>query len=407
MAYDMGLGGLGAAAGAGDAMQTLFEQRMQAAAAARADQAQQIQQQQFQQQMSQQDALTRLKYAELAEAARQRVETSRQVEKDRQAAQAGATMTRMNTQLSEIPSDQPISQPDVSQFTGAGIPGSRFSPVPINAPAPPPALAPAPGGPAGANPTAPLAGQPDAPSPVPGTVANSPAPKQVQFTRIPTPQEQQFQQSQKQKGDEQDWKNSIAQELADLKAGQNGQQKDHFTFLPTFENGQPNGVAVGNTSTGVLKPVQGAPVIRATPGGAQAGKDALNRQHALGAISRLDADIDEADKAGLLGPGAGRLYDALAKLGTTGDPAKDQIIGNIKGDLTLAKMHVDSGIGGARAAASPLLMKNWEDLALKSSKDLLKGYTGAMRKDMSDGATGAPTGGGKRIIYDMNGNAVK
>lgn len=115
----------------------------------------------------------------------------------------------------------------------------------------------------------------------------------------------------------------------------------------------------------------------------------------LEAVTRVESDIDAAAAAGLIGPAAGRFYTALAKVGTTGDPAKDHLIGRLKSDLLLTKMHVDAGIGGTRAAASPLLLKNWEELAMSSSPALLKGYTSAIRDDMG---TGAPTSTGPKII---------
>lgn len=133
---------------------------------------------------------------------------------------------------------------------------------------------------------------------------------------------------------------------------------------------------------------------------------AASKVTGLAAVSRLDTDIDEADKMGLIGPASGRIYDQFAKLGTTGDPAKDAMIGRIKGDILLTKMHVDAGIGGARAAASPLLIKNWEDIAMKGSKDLLHGYTSAMRGDMGNSGATSDTGGVPQVGGTFNGGKV-
>lgn len=126
------------------------------------------------------------------------------------------------------------------------------------------------------------------------------------------------------------------------------------------------------------------------PGAAQTAIANVNKQTGISAVNRLDSDIEEAAQMGLIGPAAGRFYDALAQIGTTGDPAKDAVIGRLKGDILLAKMHVDAGIGGTRAAASPLLLRNWEDIAISSSPDLLKGYTKSIRDDMTAGLS---TGG--------------
>lgn len=125
-------------------------------------------------------------------------------------------------------------------------------------------------------------------------------------------------------------------------------------------------------------------------------KQAGMRKTGLEAVSRVEQDIDAAAAAGLIGPAAGRIYEQFAKLGTTGDPAKDHLIGRLKSDILLTKMHVDAGIGGTRAAASPLLLKNWEQLALNSSPDLLKGYTSAIRDDMT-GPSGGAGGTGKPL----------
>lgn len=187
----------------------------------------------------------------------------------------------------------------------------------------------------------------------------------------------------------QEWRNSIQQQLADQKAANQG-PKDHFSFLPTYDDtGKPTGVAAGNTSTGRLAQVQGGPIVRAAPGAAAANATADKKKTGIQAVTRLDSDIDQADQMGLIGPASGRLYQAFAKVGTTGDPKLDDMIGRLKGDILLAKMHVDAGIGGMRAASSPLLLKNWEDIAMSSSKALLKGYTGAMRADMGGDTAGA------------------
>lgn len=138
-------------------------------------------------------------------------------------------------------------------------------------------------------------------------------------------------------------------------------------------------------------------------------KQAGMKKTGLEAVSRVEQDIDAADAAGLIGPASGRIYEQFSKFGTTGDPAKDHLIGRLKSDLLLTKMHVDAGIGGTRAAASPLLLKNWEQLAMNSSKDLLHGYTSAIRDDMTPttgGATVPAASGAKVIRYDMKGNII-
>ncbi len=114
--------------------------------------------------------------------------------------------------------------------------------------------------------------------------------------------------------------------------------------------------------------------------------------------------MTEASKAGLIGPTAGRWYSLLAKTGSTGDKTKDRLIGRIKSGLLLMKMHVDAGIGGTRAAASPLLLKSWEDLAMSSSPDLIGGYLSGIREDLGgEASTTTKDSGPKRVYYDASG----
>lgn len=180
----MNLAGMGGAAGAGDAMATLFDQRMRAA---------QLQQQDehFKAQQAQQDALTRLKAQEQADAIAQRLELAKQAQTDRADAAKHLNLTRIDAQLKEIPTDTPLSQPTVAGMTDAGITPERFSPTPIR---PDQSAA---GSVADTAPPASIAA-PDQPPPMPGTVANSPMPGRVSFTRIPTAQELQHQADQSQ-----------------------------------------------------------------------------------------------------------------------------------------------------------------------------------------------------------------
>src|SRR5579864_2371728 len=160
--------GAGGAAGAGDAIADIQNQRLQAIKEANLNAY-------WQRSLDQQDALTRLKAQEQANNIQTRLELARQAEADQARARRAQTAQRMDLQLREIPTDQPLSGSTVQTFTDAGIVPERFSPQGTSAPAPPPAIA-----------------APDdsgAPEPLPGTVANSPAPGQMVFHRIPTTQE--------------------------------------------------------------------------------------------------------------------------------------------------------------------------------------------------------------------------
>lgn len=149
---DMGLGMMGAAAGAGDGIAQLFDERLKAA------------------QLGQQDALTRLKVQEVADA---RAETIKQREESAtQRAQDQATREQDRADQRAVigaqmrPSGASVTPEEMGRETAAGVPSSLYKigpgPVPVMGIAPPPALA---------SPTD--SGQPDA---IPGTIANSPSP---------------------------------------------------------------------------------------------------------------------------------------------------------------------------------------------------------------------------------------
>lgn len=159
----MGLAGMGGAAGAGDALATLFDQRLRAAADQRAQQQQQIQQQEFHQNQARLDALTRIAAQEKADT------TARLLQQDHD-----QQTTRLNTQLSAIPQGTSISAGTQQSMVQGGVLPERFQPTPITPQGPPPSLA--------------AVDQPPA-EPMAGTVANSPAPAARTFQRTPTDKE--------------------------------------------------------------------------------------------------------------------------------------------------------------------------------------------------------------------------
>lgn len=390
----MGLIGMGGAAGAGDAMETLFKQRMDAARLQQQDS-------QFKAQQAQQDALTRLKAQEQADAIAQRLELGKQAQTDRAEAAKQANLTRIDAQLKEIPTDTPLSQPTVAGMTDAGITPERFSPTPISQPAagadgaPPPSIA-APGQ--------------ESPQPIPGTVANSPAPGRVSFTRIPTSQELQHQKDNELKGGEQDWKNSIAQQLADTRqqVADRGPKEptSSFQLQPEIDpaTGKQTGRYLGyNTKANRWEPVQGnGPAsTKAAPGAADAAKTAQTTKDALDTLGQLDQSIDAAKD--LIGPGQGRISNIEQMVGSA-DP-KIQALG-VK--MKAAKMRVDHAItGSVRAGASPSLLAQWDNIfANKVTPEGLKSGVQALREILKGDSTTSAPSGAKRTRYDMNGKEV-
>lgn len=362
---DMGLGGMGGAAGAGDATNLLFQQRMEAAKLQQQDQ-------QFKAQLAQQDALTRLKAQEVSEATRARVESQQQLEASRKETERQHNVTLMSAQLDQIPTDAPISGSTMGKMTEAGIAPERFAPTPI-APDVPASIA-APGGDA----------------PMPGTIANSPAPNQVSFTRIPTAQEKQHQQDELTKKGEQDWKNSIAQQLADLKGAT--PPTSSYQLQPEIDpaTGKQTGRYLGyNTKTNRWEPVQGeGPAsTKAGPGAAAAATEDRAKTDALDTLGQLDQAIDAAKD--LIGPGAGRVSSIEQMVGSA-DP-KIQALG-VK--MKAAKMRADHAItGSVRAGASPTLIKQWDNiLANNITPEGLKAGVQALREIIGGSkATGKPT----------------
>lgn len=338
---DMGLAGMAGAGGAGDALQTIFEQRMKAAQMAQ-------QASQFQQQQAQQDALTRLKFQEQADATTQRLEQARQAEQDRKDAAVAQDRIRREGQarlnFSMLPTTQPIGASTVQSMTEAGLPKEAFTPTPASEPPPPPGIA--------------APGAPTMPQPMPGTVANAPAPNQVSFTRIQTAQEKAAHDALTQKADEQDWKNSIAQQLADLKGSQG--PTSSFQLQPEVDaTGKQTGRFLGyNTKLNRWEPVQGQGpgATKAAPGAPQEAQQAKFAKDAIDSLNQTDKALDNV-KA-LVGPFEGRGETVEQMIGNA-DP-RIQAFGT---KLLLTKFRVDhAATGTARAGASPAIMARWDNL---------------------------------------------
>lgn len=160
MADALGLMGMGGAAGFGDSLQTLFAQRMQ-----------QAQLQLQQKKLEQEDALTRIKLQEVADA-------KRAAEQARQDALKETHFQHMQTQLTATPQSHIFSRPEMETYTEADPSfASRFKPAPMQ-----------PITPIGLQPPSSIAlpegyGPSDTMRPMEGTMANSPL---EQFQREPT-----------------------------------------------------------------------------------------------------------------------------------------------------------------------------------------------------------------------------
>lgn len=157
-------------------------------------------------------------------------------------------------------------------------------------------------------------------------------------------------------------------------------------------------------------PTGGPAGTKAAPGAAQAVTKEASKKEAQTTIEHMKADIDEADKAGLIGPTAGRVSDLERMIGSSNPVAT-----RLAGRMIAAKMQVDAGIGGMRAAASPALLKRWDDiLSAKMSKEnllaaaqVMQDMVGGSAHDTPDAATNAPaTPAPKRVRYGMDGKVI-
>lgn len=399
---DMGLGMMGAAAGAGDGIAQLFDQRLKAA------------------QLSQQDALTRLKVQEVADARAETIKQREDVATERAQHQKEVEQDRADQRARQgyplIPLNQPVSQQTVSSMTAAGIPQEAFSPTPDPSLQPPAAIA-----------------SPDAgPDPSAGTIANSPSPAQRTYQRAPSAAEQQTarQQASMQgllailpQGPAGDRQRAIVQyeeatgknAPASMTTDPNEQfdkfkrQHDYEVAHPTSQpqpqifydaQNKPHAIQFANGAVREVPLPDG--ITGKTPD--KAGqKDAADTKKAVNVIGQVDQSLDSVKD--LVGPAAGRGETVEQWLGSA-DP-KIQAFGT---KLLLAKMLIDKQVtGSARAGASPALLAKWD--ALLSNKVSYEGMKAALQaaKEIVGAGTDQSTpsaGAGKRIRYDMNGNRI-
>lgn len=178
-----------------------------------------------------------------------------------------------------------------------------------------------------------------------------------------------------------------------------------------------------NPKTQQIRKAEG--VLPMLAGSQRAQRDSA--QQVVSHFAETRTSIEEADKRGLLGPLQGRWADFLAgKIGSTGNPENDQLLGDLRTDILLIKSGTTRAHFGARGGITYIEKMDEVLNSDKMSKAALLGsLTAAERwlstysKDprtskellgsagtKSDTATPPPSGG-QRIRYDMNGNVVK
>lgn len=117
-------------------------------------------------------------------------------------------------------------------------------------------------------------------------------------------------------------------------------------------------------------------------------------------FDEIQGQLDEAEKMGLLGPSAGRVSDFLAgKVGSTGDETKDDLLGQLRMNLTAVRSGFASlhGRGGANAGIARELESKMDQGRMSHAE--LTGALKAMRGWVDDYAGGGskPAGGGSKI----------
>lgn len=190
-----------------------------------------------------------------------------------------------------------------------------------------------------------------------------------------------------------DLQNEVATAKADAAAAK--QPTNSYQLQPEIDpaTGKQTGKFLGyNTKTNRWEPVQGQgpDATKAAPGAAQANVDAGKKKDAMSTLDQVDQAIDNAKD--LIGPGAGRVSSVEQMIGNP-----DPRINTLGTKLLMAKMKVDAGIGGARAAASPQLLARWDKLmGQQMDAASLKASIQAMREIL--GATGdTPAASGAHV----------
>lgn len=126
-------------------------------------------------------------------------------------------------------------------------------------------------------------------------------------------------------------------------------------------------------------------------------------------IDDVQSELDAAEKAGALGPLKGRTVNEFlaGKVGSTGDAATDELLGNLNMDLSMVSSGVASlhGRGGANAAIGKGILDKIN--ASHMSHAELTGALQSLKKWAQGYAGGTPDSGGKADYIFKDGKLVK
>lgn len=125
--------------------------------------------------------------------------------------------------------------------------------------------------------------------------------------------------------------------------------------------------------------------------------------------------LDEADKKGLLGPLKGRTFVEFmsGKVGSTGDAASDELLGELRTQLSMIRTGVASlhGRTGANVGIARDIEKKMDEgymdpAMIRGSLKGLKSWVDKYAKKPGADGTAATPSGAKVIRYDMKGNII-
>lgn len=183
-----------------------------------------------------------------------------------------------------------------------------------------------------------------------------------------------------------------------------------FSQAPIFDDkGRQTGVTGYNNKTNTYETPHGEipKNTRVPVGAAQLAVKDKSKSDARKTLSKLETDITEADKAGVIGPAGGRISDIEQHIGNP-DPKLSKMVTR----FIAAKMQVDAGIGGIRAAASPQLLARWDAVSnqnltadnLRSAVEVFKDLVAADDADNPPANTRmSATGPGGAKMYSDDG----
>lgn len=261
------------------------------------------------------------------------------------------------------------------------------------------------------NPPDALAANPDAgPQSLPGTILNAPSPMAGRLVVKGATQNQ----AEKAINDKRQadieardtaYKNSdlaIKQQLADQAgAKQPRDPVSHYSILSqTGADGAQLPPMAFDSLTGTARGIPGVGANKASPaapGAAQSARQAKAAQFALGDVESVQQQLDAADKAGLIGPGAGRVNGQFLAglIGSTGNPEADRQLGGLKAAITDLKTSYPMAISGTARGGGGATDRLQSVLnSDKLSADLMHGALDEIRGSLTRRAGTKPDDGG-------------